>query len=396
MKSKLPRPASPRSKFLRFAPFLATTVLAGGTILVLSVAASASARDDLCNRSTACREAAAAEAAAKTKYATASATATAYEKKVEELDLAIASKEYEIAVNEAKIKALAQEISEKIEQLEEKQTALAELLVDAHFEKAETDSIMILASSSTISDYAEKQARADSAKVQISNAASAIKDRKAELEEDRAEQEALLAEQEAQRTELAAAREEQKALQEKYEEDAEAYNAQVIAAREEKNQAIDDLLAEQATSSNTYAGATNSYPWQDICPQQQDYFATYWNGYKIGGYVCECVSYAGWKAYEYSGLYLAFGNANTWDDNARAAGYLVDHNPAANTIGQFDSGQYGHVFWVESVNADGSINITEYNNAYSTRSYSGIFQWGDFGAQTIPAATAARYNYIHL
>ena len=78
-------------------------------------------------------------------------------------------------------------------------------------------------------------------------------------------------------------------------------------------------------------------------------------------------------------------NASQWDDIARAHGLLVDRTPAAGAIFQTDAGWYGHVGYVESVNADGSINISE-------RNYSGcrgvLFS-------TIPASAVGRFNYIH-
>ena len=55
------------------------------------------------------------------------------------------------------------------------------------------------------------------------------------------------------------------------------------------------------------------------CPGRQDAYTTYWDDvygvHKIGGYVCECVSYAGWKAYEAYGVAPAWGNAYSWDDD---------------------------------------------------------------------------------
>ena len=78
-------------------------------------------------------------------------------------------------------------------------------------------------------------------------------------------------------------------------------------------------------------------------------------------------------------------NANRWDDMARSAGILVNHSPAAGAIFQTDSGWYGHVGYVESVNADGSINVSERNYA------------GCYGVMfsTIPAGEVGRFNYIH-
>lgn len=234
-------------------------------------------------------------------------------------------------------------------------------------------------------------------KQQISVSAAAVRSAKQQLEDDKAEVEELLASQQAAKEALVAKRGEQQNLVEKYQNDAEAY-AEVAKAAQEAQRAAEK--AEQEAHPELYRGSAytgaNTYPWQEDCPAKQDWYGTVWDGYYIGGYVCECVSYTGWKAYEAYGVVLAWGNAYSWDDRARAAGYTVDHTPAAGTIGQVDGGAYGHVFWVESVNGDGSINVTEYNNSYATYLYSGDSHFGDFGARTIGAGEVGRYNYIHL
>ena len=78
-------------------------------------------------------------------------------------------------------------------------------------------------------------------------------------------------------------------------------------------------------------------------------------------------------------------HAKYWDDRARAAGILVNRTPSAGAIFQTDSGGYGHVGYVESVNADGSINVSE-------RNYAGC--WGVMFS-TIPASEVGKFNYIH-
>ena len=55
------------------------------------------------------------------------------------------------------------------------------------------------------------------------------------------------------------------------------------------------------------------------------------------------------------------GNANQWDDNARAAGIPVTSNPAPNTVAVSNGGTWGHVMWVEQVAGDGSIYVSDYN-----------------------------------
>ena len=55
------------------------------------------------------------------------------------------------------------------------------------------------------------------------------------------------------------------------------------------------------------------------------------------------------------------GTAKYWDDNAEAAGIPVDGNPRAGDIAVSNSGTWGHVMFVESVNSNGTINISQYN-----------------------------------
>ncbi len=349
-----------------------------------------------CRNSPECMAAVEKEQEANRNAASASSSANMFQAKVQELNVEIAGRELEIAETTAQVNALTKQIEETEAKLKEEQSALAQLLIDMHFE-GDSEPIQILAGANSISDLAEKQARNEVVKQQISATAQKVKETKIQLETDKAKVVALLEQQKAAKQELVNKRAEQQALVAKYQNDAESYAAVAKAAQEAQRAAE---RAEQEAHPERYSGSmysgVNTYPWQGDCPHNQDTFGTVWNGHYIGGYVCECVSYVGWKAYEAYGLYLAWGNAYNWDDRARALGYQVDHSPEGDSIGQFDSGRYGHVFWVESVNGDGSINVTEYNNAYATRIYSGVYQYGDFGARTISASEARNYNYIHL
>ncbi|MBQ2695373.1 CHAP domain-containing protein [Candidatus Saccharibacteria bacterium] len=382
-------------------------LLVVGVVLVLPVMGNVVLTQDVqaisraCQNSAECMAAVEAEQAANEAAANASETASEYQKAVANKDVEIAEKKREIASTQAEVNDLNKQIKETEQKLEDEQEALAELLVNMHFE-GDAEPITILAGSTSISDLAEKSARSEVVKQQISATAQSIKDAKKKLEDDKAQVETLLAQQKKDKEELATVRAEQQALVDKYQNDADAYEKVAEAAREAQRAAE---KAEQEAHPELYRGSSytgaNTYPWQADCPAKQDYYITYWNDgvstYKIGGYVCECVSYAGWKAYEAWGVGLGWGNAYSWDDGARAdSRFYVDHTPAANTIGQMDSGPYGHVFWVESVNADGSINVTEYNNSYATYLYSGSSHFGDFGARKISASDLWQYNFIHL
>lgn len=81
----------------------------------------------------------------------------------------------------------------------------------------------------------------------------------------------------------------------------------------------------------------------------------------------------------------SWGNANTWDDRARADGYVVDHTPKVTAVFQTDDGDFGHVAYVTKVEQDGKWTITEMNapnfNVVSTR--------------TFTASAAGHYTFIH-
>ena len=70
-----------------------------------------------------------------------------------------------------------------------------------------------------------------------------------------------------------------------------------------------------------------------------------------------------------------WGNANTWDDRARADGYEVNHTPAVNAVFQTDEGDWGHVAYVIKVDdKTGDWTISEMNaphlNVVSQRTFS--------------------------
>lgn len=366
-------------------------------LLLASVSsANVGAISKACQNSPDCLAAIEKEKEANKNAAQAANSANLYQAKVAEMSAEIARKETEIVQTAAEIADLKNEIARTERKLLDEQEALAELLVNMHF-KSDAEPIKILAGSTSISDLAEKAARDEVVKEQISVSAEAVKKAKEKLESNKAEVESLLSQQQNAKEAMSVKRNEQQKLVQKFEHDAVAYEEEAKAAQEAQRAAE---KAEQDAHPERYRGTAysgaNTYPWQGDCPNRQDFYMTYQDGYALGGYVCECVSYTGWKAYEFYGLYLSWGNAYSWDDGARAAGYVVDHNPEPNTIGQVDGYPYGHVFWVESVNADGSISVTEYNNAYATYLYTGDMHYGDFGARTIAAGDLWQYNFIHL
>ena len=100
---------------------------------------------------------------------------------------------------------------------------------------------------------------------------------------------------------------------------------------------------------------------------------------------CTWWSYA-MRSWAGSPIPTSWGNANTWDDNARRDGYVVNNMPAVGAIFQTDSGEYGHVAYVIKINPENEEwTISEMNaptiNVVSQR--------------TFTREAAEHYNFIH-
>lgn len=131
-----------------------------------------------------------------------------------------------------------------------------------------------------------------------------------------------------------------------------------------------------ASNNYTYTYLGNSSVRQNI--EVVGYF------YNLGGPWYTPGQCTQWAWYKRQDLPL-LGNANAWARNAAAAGYLVNRTPSAGSIIQTTAGWYGHVGYVEAVNSDGSIVVTEMNYGIPYRVI----------RSTIPASAVGNFNYIH-
>jgi surface antigen len=103
-----------------------------------------------------------------------------------------------------------------------------------------------------------------------------------------------------------------------------------------------------------------------------------------------CTSFVAWRLRETNGLADfsntmdggSWGNAQNWNENARALGYVVDGIPAVGAVAQTDAGSKGHVAWVEAV-GDGTVTVEEYNYAVA----------GGYDVRTVPTSD---FRYLHL
>ncbi|MBQ9535671.1 MAG: RICIN domain-containing protein, partial [Clostridia bacterium] len=133
---------------------------------------------------------------------------------------------------------------------------------------------------------------------------------------------------------------------------------------------------------NTRAEAAgNPYP----------YWQTFWvNGREYT--TITCTYYAWQQVYDRLGIALpAWGNAGTWLDYARNAGYETGTTPRVNSLIVWTGGQWGHVGFVTAVNGN-YVTYNEGGTANSRANSIGIFE-----GHTIPDGyTDSPAGYIYL
>ena len=132
-------------------------------------------------------------------------------------------------------------------------------------------------------------------------------------------------------------------------------------------------------------GTGDDYP-ANLKNAARDSIVDPWNFYNR-----ECTSFVAWCLNSRNGVHFTnqylgaarWGNANTWGTVAAEKGVRVDKNPAVAAVAWCNTGKYGHVAWVNSVNG-GNVFIEEYN--YSSK--------GNYDTRTIAASNPT--GYIHI
>lgn len=139
------------------------------------------------------------------------------------------------------------------------------------------------------------------------------------------------------------------------------------------------------------AGGSNCLNPNDPLGQDKYDWGVYVNGvfqpYRGGGYEYRnCTDYVRWKEGTYGiNVPTNLHNAKDWYDNVPSAERST--TPAAGEVAVNTSGGFGHVAFIESVNAGGTITVSEYNHNMDghgdyrtgTPSALGFTEYVDFG-----------------
>lgn len=274
----------------------------------------------------------------------------------------------QVDLSQAKYDKLVVDIQANEVKIAENKEALGVTIADMYVDDG-ISPLEMLASSGNIGDYVDKQSYRSSINDELQSTISTIKTLKKQLEQQKIDVENVLADQKSQREALAAKEAQSQRLMDETKGQEATYQALSAQGQAKKRQLESEqqaaIRAAYGSGSNAVAGdpSKGGYPskWANA-----DYYNPPVDDW--GMYARQCVSYTAWKVFQKNG-YMPYwggrGNANQWPGNAMAAGIPVDRTPRAGDVAVMMTGQYGHVAWVESVNSNGTINISQYNELTS-------------------------------
>jgi len=300
--------------------------------------------------------------------------ASSYQGQIDALQAQIDAVQAQLNANLAQQDSLQQQIVADQQQIDLKKQQLGATIKSMYID-GQTSTIEQLASSKDLSDYVDKEEFHTAVQNQLDAKIKDIANLQSQLQKKKVEVDQLVTDEKTQNDQLGSAQSQQNQLLAFNEGQQSAYNAQISA----NSSQIAKLRAAQIAANARFSGGAvgsgptcgGGYPakW---CEIPQDSVIDDW-----GMYNRECVSYTAFRVAE-SGRNMPYwggrGNANQWVSDAQSAGIPVDHNPQAGDVAISLAGAFGHAMYVESVNGNGTINISQYNvnldGRYSTNTIS--------------------------
>ena len=234
----------------------------------------------------------------------------------------------------------------------------------------------MVAGSNNIADYVDKQAQQDSIQSKLNSTITTINALVSKQKEEKKGVEREQVNQKNQRDQLAAKEAEKAKLVADTRGQEDAYRAQAAA----NNKRVGDLRAAQAEENRRAAAAaaaaasrTSGGAWSATIPAGVPGGGGYPYAYTAMDpcvpdpwALCtrQCVSYAAWKVASTGRFVPNFGgrgNAREWPSTVAQYGIPSGSTPRAGSVAMWPIGYYGHVMYVESVNSDGTITVSDYN-----------------------------------
>lgn len=303
------------------------------------------------------------------------AEASSIQGAIDKLQAEIDSKEATIRQYQKEVEQLEKEIAAAQKELDEQKRILGETIKTIYVE-GDITTLEMLATSNNLSDFFDKQQYRESVRNKIKETLDKITQLKLDLNTKKQKTEALLKEQQSLRSELLKQQSKKNHLLSLTKSQINAVehaiaknNAKISKLR--RQQAIENARHQAGSSVVVKGRCGGGYPAVAInhlgrkwgCNYPQDNTIDNW-----GMYNRECVSYTAWRVYA-DGKRMPYwggrGMAYRWADNARADGIPVSGTPRRGDIAVAQWGSLGHVMYVESVNSDGTINVSQYNADYN-------------------------------
>lgn len=314
--------------------------------------------------------------------------ASSYQDAINLLQQQISAVEAAITANQNEQALLQQKIADYQQKITLQKQLLGED-IKAMYVNGGMSSIEMLASSDNLSQYVDQQEYRGVIQSKIQSMLNAIAQLEAQVKDKESQVAGLIQSESDQKNQLAADQAQQTQMLNYNQQQQDQYNSEISS----NNQRIASLRAKQAQlnlelssgGGRVVAGdpGHGGYP-NYLAAAPKDSLIDPW-----GMYNRECVSYTAWKVQQTFG-YMPYwggnGNANQWPGDARAAGIPTGSTPKVHSVAIWNVGYYGHAMWVEAVNSDGSIWVSQYNYSFD----------GNYSEMLVEPSMASQLTYIYF
>lgn len=290
----------------------------------------------------------------------------------------------QIDLNQAQSDKLTIDIATTEKEIKDNQDALGKTIADLYIDGT-TSPIELLASSTNIGDFLNKQEYRSSIKTELNSTIVKVKSLKTQLDKQKTDLDTVLAEQKVARDSLVAKENEQASLLAQTQSNEANYQSLIQSSAQQIAVARATQAALNAKSNQTggyqtygvglnldYVTDTRFGVWNNAnCPMVYTYMSSMGsngNGGDNRGYGCrQCASYVAWKINQEKGYWPSWGNASNFGSKGTASA------PRAGTVAVMYDGGPGHVAWVETdpytstsgpLKGQTVIKVSQYNFNY--------------------------------
>jgi surface antigen/peptidoglycan hydrolase CwlO-like protein len=299
---------------------------------------------------------------------------------IAKLQAQISTLQNQITASQKQIDEIQKQIDAAQQELDRQKKVLGENIKTMYLE-GQISTLEMLASSKDLSEFVDKQQYRNSVQDKIKDTLDKITELKHQLRAQKDEVERYLKDQEKARDQIAEQQGEQNRLLSLNQDQQNALTAQI----KENSARVAELNRKQVQENMAALGGRipsgvpggGGYKYGDaVClwpgaadPPCRQYdwgypgassprnlFDEWGYGYR------NCTSWAAFRVAQVKGYTPAglsgLGNAKDWPYNTSAT---VNRNPSGGVTVAITNGTYGHVRFVEAVNGDGSIDVSDYN-----------------------------------